>query len=110
MMDAMSTVSNLVSSAVVAGVVTIGLEWVAKPRMDARKERILETIRSSRKFENNLLKLEVTAGMWAQHQYPPNATRATKEAIDVERQRAFQQIDDTTREMVDDLGFYARAG
>jgi hypothetical protein len=48
--------------------------------------------------------------MWAQHQYPPNATRATKEAIDVERQRAFQQIDDTTREMVDDLGFYARAG
>lgn len=107
MMQTMSTVSTVVTAAVVSAVVSIFFEWVAKPRMDARKERILNDIGNRRKFENNLLRLDVASGMWARFKYPANATRQTKEAIDSERQRAYQQIDDTTKEMVDDLGFYA---
>jgi hypothetical protein len=107
MMAAMSTLSTIVTSAVVSGVVTLGLELFAKPWMDARKERILNDIGNRRKFENNLLRLRVTAGMWARYRYPPNSSRQTKETIDAERRRAFQQIDDATQELIDDLGFYA---
>lgn len=106
-MQTVSTVSTVVTAGVVSAVVSIFFEWVAKPRMDARKERILNDIRNRRKFENNLLRLEVASRMWAQFKYPLNATRQTKEAIDAERQRTYQQIDNTTKEMVDDVGFYA---
>jgi hypothetical protein len=107
MMQTMSTVSTVVTAAVVSAVVSIFFEWVAKPRMDARKERILNDIGNRRKFENSLLRLDIASGMWAQFKYPANATRQTKEAIDAERQRAYKQIDDATKEMVDNLGFYA---
>jgi hypothetical protein len=107
MMQTMSTVSTVLTAGVVSAVVSIFFEWIAKPRMDARKERILNDIGNRRKFENNLLRLEVASGMWAQFKYPASATRQTKEAIDAERQRAYQQIDNTTKGMADDLGFYA---
>jgi hypothetical protein len=103
----MSTVSTILTSAAVSGVVAIGIEWIAKPRSDARKERILNDIGNRRKFESNLLRLRVASGMWAHYEYPPNVSREAKGTIDGERERAFQRIGDVTQELVDDLGFYA---
>jgi hypothetical protein len=103
----MSTVSTILTSAAVSGAVAIGIEWIVKPRMDARKERILNDIGSRRKFENNLLRLRIASGMWARYEYPPNMSEEAKGIIDAERERAFQQIGDATRDLIDDLGFYA---
>ena len=44
----MSLLLTAVVSAGVAGVVTLGVEYAAKPRLDARKERIVERFRRQR--------------------------------------------------------------
>jgi hypothetical protein len=107
MMELMSTVSTVLTAALVSGVVTIGLEVVAKPRLDARKERILNDVRNRREFESNLLRLRMTSGTWAVFEYPPNVTDEGRALLDAERERAFQRMDDVTVELIDNLGFYA---
>lgn len=102
-----TVVSTVLISALVSGVVAIGIELVAKPRMDARKERILNDHRNRRKFEDNLLRLRVMSGMWTESDYPENLTVEQRERVEGEIERTIQRMDDVTREMVDDLGFYA---
>jgi hypothetical protein len=103
----MSTVSTVVTSAVVSGVVALGLELVAKPRLEARKERILAAARGRSDFERNLLKLEVLSGTWANFVNPPGVSMGSRQLIAQERRRAFSQIEDITKELVDGLSAYA---
>lgn len=103
----MSTVSTVLTSAVVSGAVALFFEWVAKPRMDARKERVLRVISNRRTFEDNLLRLDVASAVLNQFKYPPNASRDTKDALDAERRRYLQQMDSATQSMMDEIGFFA---
>ncbi len=50
-----SVIVTVAISALVSGVVALGIEWAAKPRLDARKEYILERYRVQRELEGNLL-------------------------------------------------------
>jgi hypothetical protein len=72
-------------------------------------ERTSLAHRNRRKFENNLLRLRATSDMWAKFEYPPKVTEKQRELLDAEEQRARQQIDDVTKELIHDLGFYALA-
>jgi hypothetical protein len=104
----MSTfVTTVVTSALVSGGVTVVLDWIARPIMDARKERFLENYRNRRNFESNLLKLRVMSGMWAKFEQPPDATADQKERLDGEMDRAFEQIDAMSKDMLDNLGSFA---
>jgi hypothetical protein len=46
-----------VIAAVTSGVVTLGIEWAAKPSLDARKERILARHKSDAAIRSQLLKI-----------------------------------------------------
>lgn len=103
----MSTATTVVTSAVVSGVVALGFELVAKPRLEARKERYLAVARMRSDFARDLLKLEVLSGTWAQFANPPSASIGTLQLITQERRRAFSQIEEITKELVDGLSGYA---
>jgi hypothetical protein len=103
----MSTVSTVLVSALVSGGVAIGFQVVAMPRLGARNERILTDFRNRRQFESNLLRLRVTCGMWANYEYPPDPSDEVREKIDAERERQLQRMDEVSKDLVDDLGFYA---
>ena len=104
----MSTfVTTVVTSAVVSGSVTVAVDWIVRPRMDARKERILDNYRNRRDFEDNLLKLRVMSGMWARFEQPPDAAADQKERLNDEMDRAFGQIDAMSKDMLDNLGSFA---
>jgi len=102
-----STVSTILTSALVSGAVAIGFEVVAKPRLDARKERILTYFRSRQQFESNLQRLRVTSGLWSNYEYPSDISEESRKQLDGERERGFQRMDDVSKELVDDLGFYS---
>jgi hypothetical protein len=87
--------------------VTVILDWIARPTMDARKERILDNYRNRQNFEDNLLKLRVMSGMWAKFEQPPDATADQKERLDSEIDRAFGQIDAMSKDMLDKFASFA---
>jgi hypothetical protein len=107
MMGPVSATETILTSAAVSGVVSIIFEWIAKPRMDARKDRIVRIIENRRMFEDNLLRLDVASAMLKQLTYPPKADRRAKDALDAERRRFLEQVDVATQSMIDQLGFFA---
>jgi hypothetical protein len=107
----MRTVSwpTLLASALVALVVTLLIEYLAKPGLEARKDRIVENSREQRSALKSLDRATNLAGALhssyflaklATITYPPEATkvlaeRAHKMAADVEEllSKAFEEID-----------------
>jgi len=65
----MVAVSDLVVtvavSAAVSGLVALGIEYAAKPRLEARKEELLELHRRRRELKAMLLKIMTLSAMWA---------------------------------------------
>ena len=94
-------------SALTSAVVALGIEWIAKPRMDARKERILEDHRSRLRFEAWLLRITVMSATWEQFEMPPGASDETRSTLENEQARALRQLDEITQSSTDDLGSYA---
>lgn len=97
----MSLVVTVLVSASVSGVVALAIEYVAKPRLEARKEELLELHRRRRELNAILLRLTTLSAMWA----PYIAMRAS--VLDSEIDRARGQIDEMTRKMWDDIEWYA---
>jgi hypothetical protein len=104
-----STLSYILVSALTSAVVALGIEWLAKPRLEARKERLLSARRARFTFESRLLRIEVIAAMWKD--LPPNpAPRASpgeRERLRAELSRGMAEVDGITRELVDEVGSYA---
>ena len=80
-------------SALTAAVVALGIELIAKPRMDARKERILEDHRSRLRFEARLLRITVMSATWEQFEMPPGASDETRRKLEDEQARTLLQLD-----------------
>jgi hypothetical protein len=106
-MEVMSTLTTVLVSALVSGGVAVGLEMVAKPRLEARKDRILAASKGRADFERRLLRLEIVCGLWETFEYPSGISMKGRQLIASEKKRSFSQVEDITRGLVDDLGFYA---
>lgn len=94
-------------SALTSAVVALGIELVAKPRMDARKERILGDHRNRLGFEANLLKIMVISATWEQFEMPPDVSETSKQTLEDEQARVLRELDEMTQALMDDLGSYA---
>lgn len=94
--------STIITSALTAGVVTLIIEWGFKPRLEARKERLLEIHRKRREFKAHLLRILVNTGKWSNYEYPDGCDDWRRERTTEEMERGLQQIDDATRFMADD--------
>ncbi len=60
----LSTTEYVFVSALTSAVVVLGIEWLANPSLDARKERILAARRERCRFGDRLQQILVTAAVW----------------------------------------------
>lgn len=97
----MSLVVTVLVSASVSGLVALSIEYAAKPRLEARKEELLELHRRRRELKAMLLKIMTLSAIWA----PYADTRASQ--LDSEMSRALEQLDEITRHLWDDVEWYA---
>jgi hypothetical protein len=103
-----SLVVTVAVSGLVSGVVALGIEWAAKPRLEARKERLLEVYRTRRELKGNLLRVMMITGKWKQ--FDPLPGLMSEEEIGrlgSEAARGPQELDEITRTMADNIETYA---
>jgi hypothetical protein len=98
--------NTVVTSAVTALVVTLVIEYFAKPGLEARKERILGLLRSRRELLAVIAKLTLAAKMYGED-LPPDAPRDLQQAWGAERNRHFADLEQQSRQLHDDLARYA---
>jgi hypothetical protein len=101
------TSSTVLVSAVTSGFVTLAIEWLAKPRLEARKERILAAHRARRQLSDALLSIGVAAARLSRARLPRDMPAAQRQALLAEEQRAADSIDRLTADMVERLGEFA---
>jgi hypothetical protein len=97
-------------AALTSGLVALGIEWLAKPRLEARKERLLHLHRARQTFQANVVRLladwaRVSAA--AALPLPRDLKSEVRRAARGEVNRAVQRIDYVTKEMADKLEDYA---
>jgi len=102
-----STAITILTSALVSGAVALGIEWVVKPRLESRKERIIGYWRKRHTFDSYLLKMLVISGRWSEFKEQTEVPDDFRRKLSGEMDRDFGQIDDMTRELFDDIGSYA---
>jgi hypothetical protein len=94
-------------SALTSALVALGIELVAKPRMEARKERILGDHRSRLRFDQRLTQIIVMSATWEQFVIPPGTREDFRDRLESEQARALRELDEITQVLIDELGSYA---
>jgi hypothetical protein len=62
----MSLVVTVLVSALVSALAALGMEYAAKPRIEARKELLLEGCRRRRELPGHLDTISTIAGSWSE--------------------------------------------
>lgn len=104
-----SLVGTVLVSAITSAFVALAVEWLAKPRLEARKEGLLALHRARRAFEKNLLIILSNASKLATgaaHGIPRGTEEELRRAIRAEADRAASQIVAATKDMSDNLMDY----
>lgn len=100
---------SLFSTVLTSAFVALAVEWLAKPRLEARKERLLALYRARRAFEKNLLIILGNAAKLATgaaNGIPRGTDEELRRAIRAEADRAASQIDAATKDMSDNVMDY----
>jgi hypothetical protein len=93
------TLSTVVVAALTSGAVTLGIEWVFKPRLEARKERMLELHRKRRKFELQMVTVMINVAKWSDLDLSSERPDTVTRLLIQDRDTAEQQIDATIAAM-----------
>jgi L-asparaginase II len=101
------SVETIIGSAVAAGTVALLVEYAAKPRLEARKERILAAHRDRQRLHDRLIAIGMAAARLKHDRLPNDIDTEVRQALRGEDQRALATVDVQTRELVDDLGHAA---
>ncbi|WP_433254537.1 hypothetical protein ACQPYK_12970 [Streptosporangium sp. CA-135522] len=101
----MLNLESVLVPAAVSLTVTLGIEYVAKPRLEARKERILDAVRARRELLTRLVVVGHAAAA-AGFEMPTEASGAALEKLREERSRQFERLDAEVRGLADDAGRY----
>ncbi|MFI7607430.1 hypothetical protein ACIBTV_20110 [Micromonospora sp. NPDC049366] len=99
---------TVVTAATTAVFVTLAVEYLAKPRLEARKERILEDVRLRRDLLTAILDLTLSAAILV-HEIPNDASAEVKQSLRQERKRHYERMSLRINELHDNAGRYARA-
>src|SRR4051812_44927717 len=83
-----------------AALVTVGLDYFARPGLEARKERLLDRYRVRRLYANSFLSMQITAGMLTSIQDPEGLTPEESQRFRAEVERLRQTLVDTTEELL----------
>jgi hypothetical protein len=99
---------TVVTSGATAVVVTLAIEYFAKPRLEARKERILGLLRARRELLSVITRLTLAAKMYGE-ELPAAAPQDLQRAWRDERSRHYETLQDQSRQLLDDVSRYAHA-
>lgn len=102
--------NTVLTSVVTAIVVTLLVEYAAKPRLEARKERILDIVRARRELGAALIPIAQAADMLlADPLAEPlkDAPRELREKFRAERQRGYDRMQGQIQQLMDNVGRYA---
>jgi len=98
---------TIIGSALAAGIVSVLVEYAVKPRLEARKERILAAHRDRQRLHDRLIAIGIAAARLNRDRLPGDTRAEVRQALRGEDQRALTTIDEQTRDLVDDLGHAA---
>ncbi|GAA3129139.1 hypothetical protein JOF29_007321 [Kribbella aluminosa] len=98
--------NTVATSAATAIIVTLAIEYLAKPRLEARKERILGVIRTRQEVLAVITKLSIVAKMYGDD-LPATAPLDLQRRVKVERDRLYKVLEDQSRHLMDDVARYA---
>jgi hypothetical protein len=83
---------------------TVFVEFAVKPRLEARKERILTAHRDRQRLYERLTTIGIAAARLYYDRLPREVRAEVRQALRGEDQRALATIDEQTRQLVDELG------
>lgn len=106
----MPTISwdTVVTAAATAVFVTLAVEYFAKPRLEARKERILDALRARRELLTLITRLSISARMYAAR-LPDSAARDLQRVWDAERNRQYQLMHEQALQLSDNVARFANS-
>jgi hypothetical protein len=97
------TVTTVLVSVLTSGVVTLGLEWLVKPRLEARKSVFIDTYRKRDMFRRHMMTILLEISKWSNYEEPKGMAEPFRQRVNEDRRRAIQRIDDAIRAMNDDI-------
>lgn len=100
--------NTVATAGATAVIVTLAIEYVAKPRLEARKERILGALRARRELLTAITRLSLAARMYCE-ELPATAPQDLQRAWGHERGRQYDVLQTQARQLLDDVPRYAHA-
>ncbi|GAA1290432.1 hypothetical protein Psi02_15390 [Planotetraspora silvatica] len=97
---------TVTTSAITALIVALSVEYFAKPRLEARKERILELLRGRRELKAALISMSVATSILT-IELSLDMKPAAYQALRDEQTRQYQRLWEQIQQMVDNIGRYA---
>jgi hypothetical protein len=97
--------STILTAAITSAFVSLGIEWAAKPRLEARKERILQGHRAREAFRRDVIQVSVRAAKLNQP-WPRSGTEEQRRALRDEKQRIYEQMEAATQTIADTVADY----
>jgi hypothetical protein len=97
---------TVATSAATALIVTLGIEYAAKPRLEARKERVLAALRSRRELSAALTAVSLPAAFLTMD-IPKDAEPQVRETLKAERQRQYERMREQAQAMTDSMDRHA---
>ncbi|ELP69509.1 hypothetical protein PV735_46660 [Streptomyces turgidiscabies] len=101
----------LLVAAVTAVVTTLAVGLFVAPRMEARKKRLGEVHTARDAFSTNMTRIISACSLLERLQLPPadepGLTSVMRDRLTGERERWWQQLDDATRWLIDNVATYA---
>lgn len=95
--------STVLIAALTSGVVAFGIEWLFKPRLEARKERLLELHRKRRAFESQMTTIMVNIAKWSAVELPGRLPENVASRLMRDKTAAEQQVDAAISAMNEDI-------
>lgn len=97
----------VVSAVITAAIVTLVVEYLAKPRLEARKERILQVVRTRHTLGDVLLEIGLAARTITE-EVAADAPPDVVDAFNSERDRQYQRLRERVLQLFDESGRYIR--
>lgn len=95
------------STILIALATTVVTQYALAPRLEARKRRVLAAHEWRDQFSASLLTIVTAAGRLQTMEVPDGASATVRSAIERDRQRWLEQIDEASRHLVDHMERYA---
>jgi hypothetical protein len=99
----MPDANTILTAALTSGVVTLGIEWLFKPRLEARKERLLELHRKRHTFEAQMATILINIAKWSALELPDGLSETVSARLAEDKDAAEQKIESVAAAMNDEI-------